>query len=215
MHPRRHATPLFVMLMSALYLFVPSAHTQQMTEPSEYPISFGGAAGLLVPTGDVSDFQSTGWNLQGFAEWTSRTSPFGVRGDISYGSLSGKSFSVGGTSFEGSNLHLFSVTGDGVWTIYPSTGSQSRTIPYVLAGIGLYRSSWEATVSGTAGGVSDRGSTDFGINFGGGVRYRLAGFSAFGEIRYHNVFNGGGGEGGGGSAHYIPIVVGLHFGAAR
>jgi opacity protein-like surface antigen len=205
MHPRRHAAPLIVMLMSALYLFVPSAHTQQMTEPSDYPISFGGAAGLLIPTGDISNGASTGWNLQAFVDWMSRTQPFGLRGDISYGSLSGKNITSGTTSIDFDDLNLFSITGDGVWMIHPSPGSESRTTPYVRAGIGLYHMSQSSTALGEK---SDHNSTNFGVNFGGGVLYRLTGFSAFGEIRYHNVFDGADD----GSAKYIPIMVGLRFG---
>ncbi|HET7549675.1 MAG TPA: hypothetical protein VFK04_00180 [Gemmatimonadaceae bacterium] len=206
---RRLTIPSFLALLGALALPAPSLSAQQMTNPSDYPIGFGIAAGLLVPTGDISDFQSTGWNLQGFVDWTSRTQPFGLRGDISYGGLSGKTISAGGTSFEASDLHLFSITGDGVWMIHPSQGSTSRTTPYLLAGIGLYHSSFEVSGASSA----DNSRTNFGINFGGGVLYRLSGFSAFGEIRYHNVFSGSEGSNGeSSSAHYIPIMVGLRFG---
>lgn len=211
MHPRRLAIPSVLALAGALTLTVSSLSAQQMTNPTDYPIGFGIAAGLLVPTGDISDFQSTGWNLQGFVDWTSRTQPFGLRGDVSFGSLSGKTISAGGTAFNASDLHLFSVTGDAVWMIHPSQGSLSRTTPYLLAGIGVYHSSF------SVGGVSsaDNSNTNFGINFGGGVLYRLSGFSAFGEIRYHNVFSGAeSGTGGNSSAHYIPIMVGLRFGGS-
>jgi opacity protein-like surface antigen len=207
MHRRRLALPSTLALLGALALAAPPLSAQQMTNPSEYPIGFGVAAGLLIPTGNIGDFQSTGWNLQGFVDWTSRTQPFGLRGDISYGSLSGKTISAGGSSFEASDLHLFSITADGVWRIHPSAGSVSRTTPYLLAGIGLYHSSFE--VSGVSS--TDNSSTNFGINFGGGVEYRLSGFSAFGEIRYHNVFSGADN----GSAKYIPIMVGLRFGGGN
>lgn len=207
MNSRRVATPSFLALLGALVVSASSIHAQQMTNPSEYPIGFGAAAGLLIPTGNIGDVQSTGWNLQGFVDWTSRTQPFGLRGDISYGSLQGKTISGGGTSIEASDLHLFSIVGDGVWTIHPSEGSLSRTTPYLLAGIGLYHSSYSVT----GANESDNSSTNFGFNFGGGVLYRLSGFSAFGEIRYHNVFSGASD----GSARYIPIMVGLRFGGGR
>lgn len=205
----RRAVTFALSLMSALALAAPAASTQEMSAPQTYPIGFGIAGGLLVPTGDVSDLQSTGWNLQGFVDWTSGTSPFGVRGDISFGSLMGKDITVGGVTASASNLHLFSITGDGVWMIRPAPGSTSRTTPYLLAGIGLYHASTEASVGGV---TEDNSSTDFGINFGGGVLYELAGFSTFAEIRYHNVFSGASSDGESTSAHYIPIVVGLRFG---
>jgi opacity protein-like surface antigen len=206
MHPRRLAIPSLLALLGALAVSAPSLDAQQMTNPSDYPIGFGFAAGLLIPSGSIGDVQSTGWNLQGFVDWTSRTQPFGLRGDISYGSLQGKDISGGGTSISASDLHLFSITGDGVWMIHPAPGSTSRTTPYLLAGIGLYRASF--SVAGASD--VDHSSTNFGINFGGGILYKLTGFSAFGEIRYHNVFSGADN----GSAHYIPIMVGLRFGGA-
>ena len=205
MHPRRFAIPSLLALLGTLSVSAPSAGAQQMTNSSEYPIGVGIAAGLLVPVGSIGDGASTGWNLQGFVDWTSRTQPFGLRADVSYGSLSGKDFQAGGQTVKFSNLNLFSITGDGVWMIHPTPGSQSRTTPYILAGVGLYHASQSGNV---AGADVDNGSTNFGINFGGGVLYKLTGFSAFGEIRYHNVFSGSDN----GSAKYIPIMVGLRFG---
>ncbi len=205
MHPRRFAIPSLLALLGALAVSAPSLSAQQMTNESEYPIGVGIAAGLLVPVGSIGDGASTGWNLQGFVDWTSRTQPFGLRADVSYGSLSGKDFQAGSQTIKFSNLNLFSITGDGVWMIHPTPGSQSRTTPYLLAGVGLYHASQSGNI---AGADVDNGSTNFGINFGGGVLYKLTGFSAFGEIRYHNVFSGASD----GSDKSIPIVVGLRFG---
>lgn len=208
MHPRHLTIPTAVALLGALCLPARSVSAQQMSNPSEYPLGFGIAAGLLVPVGSIGDGASTGWNLQGFADWMSRTQPFGVRADISFGSLSGKDFTAGSQTVKFNDLHLFSITGDGVWMIHPPAGSTSRTTPYILAGVGLYHASQTGNV---AGEEVDEGSTNFGINFGGGILYKLTGFSAFGEIRYANVFSGASD----GSAKYIPIVVGLRFGGGR
>jgi opacity protein-like surface antigen len=208
MHSHHFAIPSALALLGALCVSAPPLHAQQMTNLRDYTIGVGGAAGLLIPSGSIGDGASTGWNLQGFADWTSRTRPFGVRGDISYGSLSGKDFTAGSQTIAFDDLHLFSITGDAMWLIRPAQGSTSRTTPYVLAGIGLYHSSQTGNV---AGEEIDNGSTNFGFNFGGGFQYQLAGFSTFGEIRYHNVFSGAED----GSAHYIPIVVGLRFGTGR
>ena len=201
MQPRRLAIPTMLALLGALALPAPSLSAQQMTNPSEYPIGVGIAAGLLVPVGSIGDGASTGWNLQGFVDWTSRTQPFGLRADMSYGVMSGKNFAT----VDFNNAKLFSITGDGVWMIHPSAGSVSRTTPYLLAGIGLYHLSQTGDIAGTP---VDNGSTNFGINFGGGFMYKLSGFSAFGEARFHNVFSGASN----GSAKYVPIVVGLRFG---
>lgn len=204
MRPSRLAIPSLLALLGALALPVSSLSAQQMTNPSDYPIGFGLAAGLLVPVGSIGDGASTGWNLQGFVDWTSRTQPFGLRADISYGVMPGKNFQT----VDFNDLKLFSITGDGVWMIHPAPGSTSRTTPYLLAGVGLYHASQSGNIAGTD---VDNGSTNFGINFGGGLLYKLSGFSAFGEVRFHNVFSGADG----GSAKYVPITVGLRFGGGR
>ncbi len=198
---RRVAFPALLALLGAVAMPARSLSAQQMTNQSEYPIGFGLSAGLLIPVGSIGDGASTGWNLNGFVDWTSRTQPFGLRADVSYGVMSGKTIQT----IDFSDLKLFSITGDGVWMIHPAQGSESRTTPYLLAGVGLYHAS--QTVD-NAGQSADNGSTNFGINFGGGILYKLAGFSAFGEVRYHNVFSGSDG----GSAKYVPIMVGLRFG---
>ncbi len=201
---RSVAIPSLLALLGALALPTPSLSAQQMSNQSDYPIGFGVSAGLLVPVGSIGDGASTGWNLNGFVDWTSRTQPFGLRADLSYGAMSGKTIQT----IDFSDLKLFSVTADGVWMIHPAPGSESRTTPYILAGVGLYHASQSFE---NAGAGEDNGSTNFGINFGGGILYKLTGFSAVGEIRYHNVFSGSDG----GSAKYVPIMVGLRFGGGR
>lgn len=208
MQSRHLAFPSSLALLSALCMAAQPLRAQEMTNPSNYSAAYGIAAGVLLPTGDISDVQSTGWNVQGFVDWMSKAQPYGVRADISYGGLSGKTISADGVVIGATDLRLFSVTADGVWMFRPTPGSRSRTTPYILAGIGFYRADYEVR-SGDS--VDDRGTSNFGINFGGGLLYRFDSFQAFGEIRYHNVFNGAAN----GSAHYIPIMVGLRFHGAR
>ena len=202
-------------LLGALCMAAPSLRAQQMTNPKDYSLAYGLAAGVLLPTGDISDVQSTGWNAQIFADWMSKTQPYGARADMSYGGLSGKTISADGAAISASDLHLFSLTADGVWMFHPPRGSADstaadRTTPYILAGIGFYRADYDVRSTSTMV-ADDRGTSNFGINFGGGLLYRFGSFQGFGEIRYHNVFNGAAG----GSAHYIPIMVGLRFGGYR
>jgi opacity protein-like surface antigen len=205
------ALRLALLTTSALFLASPPLLAQgTTTTPSTYPIAFGVGAGLLIPTGDIGNLQSTGWNLQGFADWQSRATPFALRGEITFGSLTGKNIPSPAGTVSASNLHLFTATANGMWLFHPSAASLSRTTPYVLAGVGLYHTSGSST--SPLGTSEDLGSTNFGINFGGGIIYRLAGFSTYAEARFHNVFSGTQGANGKTSAHYFPIVVGLRFG---
>jgi opacity protein-like surface antigen len=198
-----HALPV----VSALCIAAPQARAQAAPAATIYRPGYLFAAGIDIPTGTTGDLHSTGWKIQGGVDWMNAASPFGLRADLSFASMSAKRV-VGTTVVGPDDLHLFSITGDGVWMRRPTAGSASLTTPYLLAGIGLYHGSVRP------GSLVDNGSTtNFGFNLGGGVMYRLAGFETFAELRWHNVFSGvRNGDGSKGSAHYIPIIVGVRFG---
>jgi hypothetical protein len=205
------ALRLALLAVSALCGAVSSAWAQGTTAaPSRYNLAYGLGAGLLIPTGDIGNLQSTGWNLQGFGEWQSTASPFALRAEVTFGSLTGKNITSPTGTLSASDLHLFTITGNGMWLFHPSAASLSRTTPYVLGGVGLYHTSGHTTAP--LGTTSDIGSTNFGINVGGGIIYRLAGFSTYAEARFHNVFSGTTGASGKTSAHYFPITVGIRIG---
>jgi hypothetical protein len=72
--------------------------------------------------------------------------------------------------------------------------------PYIIGGVGMYNG--KATIAGESG----EGSTDVGVNVGGGVRLGLPGIGGvFAEARLHNIF--GEGE----SARFVPVSVGIRF----
>lgn len=205
------ALRLALLTVGALCFAVPSAWAQGTSIPmTKYNLAYGLGAGLLIPTGDVGNLQSTGWNLQGFGEWQSTSSPFALRAEITFGSLTGKNITSPTGTLSASNLHLFTLTGNGMWLFRPSAASLSRTTPYIIGGVGFYRSSGHTT--SPVGERADLGSTNFGINLGGGIIYRLAGFSTFAEARFHNVFSGTQTASGKTSAHYFPITVGIRIG---
>lgn len=196
----------------ALCAAVPAARAQSMQAPPG-TVHFGLGAGATIPTGSVSDLHNTGWHLQGLVDWMSATSPIGFRGDLGYTSLGGKDINVGTTTLHADALHLWSATGDAVWTFRSSTNA-SPFVPYVLGGIGLYHRNGTTVVNSNTGAASvDGSSTNFGLNAGVGVMVELSGFSTFAEARFHNVFSGAvDGAGNKTSAHYFPLTVGIRFG---
>ena len=86
-------------------------------------------------------------------------------------------------------LNWFTINANAV---YNFEGAKDATfVPYVIGGVGLYN--------------AGRGiGTNFGFNAGGGVTFKLAGFDAFTEARFHNVMATGG------SARLIPVSVRHH-----
>lgn len=186
-------------ILGALGMAAPAANAQQMTSTtSTGTVYFGGGLGLTIPIGSLSDGNNTGWHIQGMGGWESATTPWGFRGDLTYNSLGGKNINVpgvGATQFP--KLNLLSLTADGVYQFRPSAQSGSSTIPYIIAGLGLYHLSF-----------SDNGGsqTKFGINAGAGLEFRLTGFSVYAEGRFHDIFTSGK------SGHYIPLTVGVKIG---
>ena len=152
---------------------------------------FGISGGLNLPLGDLGDGYGTGLNVQGHASYKpSSSGAFSLRGDAGLWTQSGKTVRVGGISGSNPSLTLFTVNGN---LVYNFEGAKDAIfVPYVIGGAGIYT------------GNRNFG-THLGINAGGGVTFKLAGFDAFAEGRFHNIF------GDGGSARIIPLSFGIMF----
>lgn len=158
----------------------------QSTSSTQYGIS----GGLTLPIGDLGNGFGSGLNVQGHISAKPGSSPFTLRGDLGLWTLGGKTVNVGGISGSNDGRTLFTVSGN---VVYPFEGAKDATfVPYVIGGGGIY-----------AG--NDGFGTKFGLNAGGGITFKLAGFDAFTEARFHNIF------GDGGSARIIPISFGILF----
>jgi opacity protein-like surface antigen len=131
--------------------------------------------------------------------------------------------------------------GDANVLFHPSTSSKAK--PYVLAGLGVYYRPVNITTPGVGYTticdpywyvcyptlvavdqvVGSRSSTDFGMNFGGGVNYKLTdAASIYFEVRYHYVWGPSieptvnpltGAQIGKQTANgqFLPITVGFRF----
>ena len=150
------------------------------------PISVGVMGGLSLPIGDLGDGFDSGYNITGNVYFRPAASSLTFRADLGYDSFGAKA--VNG------NLNLLSVTGNVMFPM--GTAAEGGIRPYVIAGGGLYRTSFE-------GGDAE---SDLGVNVGGGLEFNLSGFTTFAEARFVNVF----GEGDF-NARYIPITFGIRF----
>jgi opacity protein-like surface antigen len=190
------------------------AQEEEESMVSSSVVSYGIAAGATVPTGSLSNLHNTGWNVQGLVDWTSRTIPVGFRGDLEYHKLGGAQLTV---TPSGSNaaddLSLWAATGNLLWLLRRGTATEPIT-PYALAGVGLYHTSGDQTaISGGAETTVSNSSTNFGLNVGAGVIWRISSFSTFAELRFHNVFNGALDDHlDKTNARFFPLSLGLRFG---
>jgi opacity protein-like surface antigen len=196
----------------------PAQEEEESMVPSSF-VSYGISAGATVPAGSLSNLHDTGWNVLGLVDWTSRTIPVGFRGDFEYHRLAGAQLTVappgGGTSVSttADDLSLWAATGDLLWLMRRGAEREPIT-PYAMAGVGLYHTSGDQTaIVGTTETTVSNSSTNFGLNVGAGVMWRISSFSTFAELRFHNVFNGAlDDHGDKTNARFFPLSLGLRFG---
>ena len=151
-------------------------------------VSFNVAAGLAVPTGDLSDFSDAGYALIAGLGTKPIASPLAFRVEGIFTQFNVKNSSD-------ANTRIIGGTGNAIYDF--SMGPGIIFTPYATGGVGFYSTRFENRLGGSG---SD---TNFGWNIGGGIRTGLSGFSAYVEARYHSVGNNGG--------SFIPIVFGLSF----
>jgi hypothetical protein len=108
-------------------------------------------------------------------------SPFWFRGEIGY-----SNFGVNNCDCSVSALRFIADA------IYPFHIPATPLVPYAIAGVGIYHQS------------DGRSSTGVGFNFGGGVRYPIAGVEPYFELRYHAVFDSD-------ESDYLPFQFGVRF----
>ncbi len=176
-----------VAMFSAFAAAAPMAQAQVQRDGS---LIFGISGGLTLPVGSLGDVQGSGLNLQGHATLKPGSTPFALRGDLGFWTTGGKTFNRLGVS--GSTESVTWFTGN-VNAVFNFEGSKDATfVPYVIGGVGLYNG-------------SQGFGTKAGINGGGGVTFKLSGFDAFAEARFHNIFTDGN------SSRIIPLSFGINF----
>ncbi len=153
------------------------------------PVTFGVSGGLSAPMGNLGDFVDAGYNVTGHI-WFKPASlnSLGFRGDVSYDNWK---YKVGNV-----NARNLGVTGN---IILQPSARQSSVVPYFIGGGGLFSGkSYTANNSSVT-------SSDLGVQAGGGIEFRLAGFSTFAEVKFVNVFSDNE------STNWVPITFGIKF----
>jgi hypothetical protein len=158
-------------------------------------MTFGLAAGALIPIGDYNDrVKQLGLHGMATLGFTPTMVPFGVRIDGMYNSLKGdpNAFAPG----EKVDLRVLAVTASGVFASPARVAS-----PYLIGGVGYYYTDFSGPDSPPSG-------SDFGLNVGLGMKFNLSGFGTFVEIRYHTIFSGPDEID---NLQFIPITFGITF----
>jgi hypothetical protein len=165
------------------------------------------AAGASFPTGDLgNNGANTGWLITGGVGMAPTGSPLGFRAEAIYNQYTrdcSNSFFNGCPS---GAINVWGVTGNAVYNLplgMSSGPAGSGATVYGIGGVGVYGGSDPLFTN--SNDFSTSFGTNFGWNIGGGVKFALAGFSAYVEARYHS-FNTQGN-----TISFVPIVFGVTF----
>ena len=159
--------------------------------------TIGANAGLVVPTGDLSEIASSGYTIAATLGMHAPLTPIGFRVEGSFTQLPYKSNVAGGGNH---NIYGFSL--DGNFNL--GTASTNGGL-YLTGGLGYF--GWKAAdVPTLFGGTSSSETTwDLGLNAGLGYYLPLSGFTMYFEGRYRKVFSTDFNQG------MFPITVGITF----
>lgn len=176
---------------------ISAAPLQAQDMGSTRAFSLGIAGGATIPTGDASDLWDTGFNVMGTLGFRPAALPIGVRFDVMYHNLGGKSVDFGGIGVDVDDLSVIAGAANAVVNFTTEGGIR----PYLIGGVGIYNVDF-----GDGGGVGgDDSQTKFGLNGGAGLEFALSGFNTFLEARYHSIFTDDE------NTNLIPIVFGIRF----
>ena len=183
-----------VCVAAAAIAFVPSvSHAQRRGAASE-PVKFSAGLGLALPQADFADGVSTGMHIEGMASKRLSASPAFLRGELGFARY-GEKDNSGVTSNQ-----LAAALDVGYNFV-----SASSVKPYVLGGLGAYRTSMSMDLGAGSATVNDN-TTNLGFNAGVGMRFKMAGHVAYVEGRYVDQGNWQGAK-----IASLPIAFGLEF----
>jgi opacity protein-like surface antigen len=181
---------------AAFLLLAMSAPAAVWSQESSRALGLGVSGGLTMPMGDFGDAYDSGYNVTGHVFFRpSNSQRFSLRGDVSYDAWKGK---TGGSVLE---ADLNSIGGSGN-VLLSLASSASSVQPYVLGGLGMYRTKASTTIGSL---TSSNTTTDFGYQLGGGLNFKLSGFSTFLELKYTTI------SGDPESSSFLPITFGIRF----
>ena len=179
---------------AAAIAFVPAVSQAQQHRSASQPVKWSAGLGLALPQGDYADGFGTGMHIEGMASKHLSGSPAFLRGELGFAHF-GEKDNSGATSNQ--------VTG--ALDLGYNFVSSSSVKPYVLGGLGAYRTSISQDL-GAGNGTFNDNKTNLGFNAGVGMRFKMAGHVAYVEGRYVDQGNWEGAK-----IATLPIAFGMEF----
>lgn len=233
---------VFVFVIVALVALTAPAAAQN----PENKVNLNIGAGYTLTSGEVRNHLGDGYNFN-IGVTFNLTPMIGIQGEYSFNGLGEKeiqipvfpspvnSSSSNQPFFANMNMQYF----DANLVFKPMT--EGKVAPYLIAGVGVYYRPIQVTTPGVGyvpgycdpwwyvcypGGlvpveniIGERSSTDFGINVGGGIAFRVAeAASIYFEARYHYIWGPtvdasavGGSSSQKANGQFFPITGGIRF----
>src|SRR5262245_17491819 len=164
--------------------------------PAQSPLSLSVGAGATVPSGGFANRVNAGYNVGASLGLHIPLFPVSLRAD---GMFNQMEYNDAGGLAGGAPYRAITEYAQ-VWsgTLNAVVSASSLLSPYVIGGIGWYRTS-EADI----GANLKRSENSVGGNIGAGLKLGLAGFGVYAEARYHWISDS--------DVRIVPISVGLSF----
>lgn len=178
----------------AAMVVVPAVSQAQHRAPASNPVRWSAGLGLAMPQSDYADGVGTGMHIEGMGSKALSGSPAFLRGELGFARFGEK---------DNSGVTSNQITG--ALDLGYNFVSSSSVKPYVLGGLGAYRTSMSVDLGAGNATVNDN-KTNLGFNAGVGMRFKMAGHVAYVEGRY---VDGGNWEGA--KIASLPIAFGLEF----
>jgi opacity protein-like surface antigen len=198
---RLAVAPILVLSVAAV------AHAQMSTAPDQMGsnrlISIGIGGGVSVPVSDAKDAFKNGYNGQGFVRFNLHGMPIQPRIDFTFSKFDVKDVKLQTPGASGTG-QIFA----GIANIQYALMRSGPVRPYIVGGVGAYNS--KTDLSGVPN-VSNSSSTDFGINAGAGVVFKLGSMvSGYAEGRIDNVYSSKGFINSD-QVQVVPVTFGIVF----
>jgi hypothetical protein len=169
---------------------------------------FGLGGGPNIPTGTVEDVYKTGFNVTVPIGWQPIGSPFGLRLDLGYARLNGRSPSETGLSAQPDDPNIWSATANATLDLI-RWGESRRGALYLVGGGGLFRFTdfynFDQSDNDPESAFKGDPVTKAGLTGGAGLAFPIGGTSFFVESRYTTADTDGT------NTKWVPIVIGLKW----
>lgn len=169
---------------------------------------FGLGGGPNIPTGTVEDVYKTGFNVTVPIGWQPVGSPFGLRLDLGYSRLNGRSAGENGLTSQADDPNIWSATANATLDLV-RWGENRRGALYLVGGGGVFRFTdfynSDRSDNDPESAFEGEPVTKGGLTGGAGLSFPIGGSSLFVESRYTTAYTEGE------NTKWVPVVIGLKW----